>query len=220
MNAGIPADVHNAAGLQCTDCHGADEMHGVGSADARHRYQVASAPRCDDCHPDGESFRDNPFHTAHRDEADRPLLSCQSCHAAAWKSCHECHVTVSDGGVPVSEVNPPDHVSMLGVRLGLNPRRDSLHPERWVPLRHAPAFPGTFDFYGEGQLPAFATAPTWTLATPHTIRRTQARTADCTSSCHGNRAVFLGPDDLRDYEVEANADVVVDVPPGPRQGRN
>lgn len=214
-NAGIPADVHFLAGMECTDCHSGDGMHGKGGEDATHRYDVDSSPRCSDCHPDGEAFRRNPFHAVHRDELGALLLSCQACHAAEWKGCVGCHVSLSPAGVPVSEVNEPDHVSWLGVRLGFNPRRDARHPERWVPLRRVPAAPGLFDFYGPGLLPAFDAAPTWTLATPHTIRRTTARTANCTDSCHGNRAVFLGPGDLRDYEEAANEAVVVVVPPGP-----
>jgi hypothetical protein len=83
-----------------------------------------------------------------------------------------------------------------------------------VPQRRVPRAPGLFDFYGPGLLPAFDAAPTGPWRPPHDPRTT-ARTANCTDSCHGNRAVFLGPGDLRDYEEAANEAVVVVVPPGP-----
>jgi len=214
QNAGIPADVHSGQGMQCTDCHDGAEMHGTGASDLTHRYQVPTAPSCEECHPDDASFRQQPFHQPHRDGDGALTVSCQVCHAAPYKHCNDCHVSVSGDGLPQSEVNPPDHVSMLAVKIGYNPRRDALHPQRFVTLRHVPAAPATFSYYGENLLPAFGAAPTWVLSTPHTIRLRTDQAWDCTTSCHGRRDLFLGPADLPPGEEDANASVVVAVPPG------
>lgn len=213
-NSGIPADVHYGLDMTCTDCHKAAEMHGAGSKTANHRYQVTDAPRCATCHPDDDAFKAIAAHKPHRTGAGGALdLSCQACHAVRYKNCRDCHLKLGEGDVPTFEVNPPDHVSQMALRIGRNPMKDALHPETWVPVRHAPSSPTSFAFYGSDLLPAYASAPTWHLATPHTIRRTTPQNKDCTTTCHANRDVFLGPADLAAEEVEANAGVVVEAPP-------
>jgi len=134
------------------------------------------------------------------------------CHAQPYASCTGCHVRL-DGGTPTHEVNAPDHAPRVTLKIGHNPRKDGRHPEEWVVLRHAPVAPTTFDSYGAALLGAFDARPTWQLATPHTIRRQTPQNASCVA-CHGQRALFLGPDDLSPEEIEANRGVVVAQPPG------
>lgn len=208
LNAGFPADTHYNAGRQCTYCHTGAEMHGEGAAGVTHRYQVTSAPRCDDCHPDDAAFRGTIAHTMHRDATDALELACQVCHAVPYKTCSGCHVSLDAAGKPVFEVNAPTHESVMTFKIGYNPRQDALHPQRWVTVRHVPAAPDDYDFYGLGLSSTFDAAPTWVLATPHNIQRSTPQNEGCTS-CHGQRDLFLGPADLAPAEVFANEAVVV-----------
>lgn len=213
MNVGVPADVHYNRGMQCTDCHGMAEMHGAGQQGVTHRYQVTSAPACEDCHPDDAEFKAAGSHAMHRDTDGGLKLTCQVCHSAPYKQCYSCHTTL-DKGNAIYEVNAPSHESVIAFKIGLNPMKDALHPQKWAVLRHAPADPANYEFYGEDLMTSFAEAPTWKLATPHNIQKVTDQAKDC-ASCHGQRELFLGPDDLLDYEVEANQLVVVPEPPGP-----
>ncbi len=55
LEGNVP-DVHYSRGIFCKDCHSATEMHGDGQQTGDHydhRYEVASMPRCEDCHRDG-----------------------------------------------------------------------------------------------------------------------------------------------------------------------
>ncbi len=214
-NVGTPADVHRNADMVCTDCHTRDEMHGVGQGTATHRYQVPNAPKCVGCHAADAAYQAVAAHQHHLDELGQAKLSCQVCHAGSYKQCYDCHVTVDDAGQAVYEVNAPSHLGPVGTHVGRNPMRDGRHPEYWVTVRHFPAAPDGYAYYGDGLLPAFDARPTWNLATPHTIVLDTPQAADCTASCHGKRALFVGPADLKDYEVTANAAVVVETAPGP-----
>ena len=217
MNAGIPADTHyRDQVMACTDCHKADEMHGAGAAEADDRYHVTGGPRCADCHPDDDAFKATPAHAQHRGGDGAGKVACQVCHSGTYKNCFECHVSTDATGATTYEVNADTHhASVMALKVGHNPGQDGLHPEAWVTVRHAPAAPDTFAYYGDGLLPAFGSRPTWHLATPHSIRRKTTQNADCASSCHGKRALFLAPDDLKSYEAGADAGVVVATPPGP-----
>jgi thiosulfate/3-mercaptopyruvate sulfurtransferase len=217
-NAGRFADVHWFPNrMSCLDCHSGDHLHGSVSGDRADT--VALAPACTDCHSDNDSFRSVPAHEPHRDGEGHLTLSCQVCHAQEYKHCFECHVAIDSEKRPTYSVNPPDHVSMIAFRIGRNAEVDARHREKWVTVRHVPADPDTHSFNGEGLLPEFDAAPTWRRASPHTIRRNTDQTAgtpeDCAASCHGRRDRFLDPAELREYEVEANRDVVVPDPPGP-----
>ncbi len=216
-NGGRPPDVHfEDHRMTCPDCHTGDQMHGPADG-----VDPASlAPRCEDCHVDDDAFFAVPAHgDAHRKKG-RLTLSCQACHAIEYKQCFACHVALDDQGRRTHEVNAAtNHLSPLKFRIGRNAEVDAMHPQTWVTVRHVPAAPGTFAYYGENLLPAFDAEPTWRRAAPHTIRRTTPRTDDpggCGAGCHGNRDVFLGPNDIPDDEVDANAGVVVAVPPGPQ----
>jgi len=65
-----------------------------------------------------------------------------------------------------------------------------------------------FDFYGKEPLANFGNVPTWKRASPHNIQRRTWQAATC-NNCHGNRSIFLSGDDLRDFEKQANRQVVV-----------
>lgn len=220
-NAGPPADIHFEVGrMTCPDCHTGDQMHGPVSGNPNDlAARSALAPRCDACHTDDAAFRAVPAHREHRDSEDRLTLSCQTCHAAEYKHCYACHVSLDADGAPTHVSNAAtNYVSPLAFRIGRNAEVDAMHPEAWVTVRHVPATPEAFLFYGDGLLPAFDAAPTWRRAAPHTIRRTTARTDPpdgCATGCHGVRGVFLGPDDLPPDEILANAPVVVTELPGP-----
>jgi thiosulfate/3-mercaptopyruvate sulfurtransferase len=214
LNVGIPSDVHYNKGMQCTACHGAAEMHGAGAEGVTSRYQVETAPRCEDCHPDDAEFRANQSHAMHRDDEGRLELACQVCHSVQYKNCYACH-TVLEEGKAVYEVNAPSHESVFAFKIGHNPMNDERHPQKWVTLRHAPAAPDNYEYYGQDLMTSFAEAPTWKLATPHNIQRKTPQAEGCMATCHKQAALFLSAEDLLDYEVEANATVVVETPPGP-----
>lgn len=80
-------DVHAKAGLACTDCHGAADVHGDGAP-----YQSMKAPgaikaACTDCH--GKSA---PFNAASRPhKLHTRNLACSACHVTATLTCHSCH---------------------------------------------------------------------------------------------------------------------------------
>ncbi|MHB8873356.1 MAG: hypothetical protein ACYC8T_06685 [Myxococcaceae bacterium] len=209
LNPGVPADVHYNQGMQCTACHTGAEMHGEGQGPATHRYQVTSAPACADCHPDDAAFKATASHSMHREAGGALKLACQVCHAANYKNCSTCHVSLNAEQKPIYEVNAPSHQSVMGFKIGFNPARDAGHPEKFVTLRHVPAHPDNYSFYGPNLQPAYEVNPTWRPATPHNSQRTPARAADCGTSCHGQRALFLSTGDLDAYEQQANARVVV-----------
>ena len=215
--AGRFPDVHFDPGrMTCPDCHTGNQMHGPEEG----ADPATLAPRCEDCHADDGAFQAIPAHgAAHRGDDDGLVLSCQACHAAEYKQCFECHVSLDGEDRKTHEVNAAtNHLSPMSFRIGRNAEPDAMHAKKWVTVRHVPVAPGTFAFYGDDLLPAFDVLPTWRRAAPHTIRRTTPRTdpdGGCDASCHGRRDVFLGPDDLPEAEVAANAGVVVPTPPGP-----
>lgn len=208
QNQGVKGDIHYSKGMQCTSCHTGNEMHGVDQDNVKHRYQVANAPKCADCHPDDATFKATTAHTMHRDANDKLTLSCQVCHSGAYKNCSSCHVQMKDGHA-IYEVNAPSHESLMTFKIAKNPAPDALHPEKWIVVRHVPIDPDNYAFYGQDLLTTFDARPTWNMATPHNIQKTTTQNAQCTASCHGKRELFLGPNDLESYETAANANLVV-----------
>ena len=89
-------------------------------------------------------------------------------------------------------------------------------------LRHIPIAPNSFEAWGVS-LDAYASEPTWRLATPHNIQKNTSQNASC-DACHGHEELFLTPAYIDSLigegimvpeEVEANAGVVVsEVPDG------
>jgi len=203
-NEGIPPDIHwNQGGMPCFACHTADEMHGNLDFEAADRYDGSPMPDCtsSECHAD---ITDDGTVESH-DSNHLSTMSCQTCHAADYKNCYSCHVQKSEKDVPYFKIEP----SVLGLKIGYNPRQSEERPWKWVILRHVPVDPDSFEYYGLDLLPNFDALPTWAYATPHTtqLRAPQAETCN---SCHGNPDVFLTTDDLLPYETEANKNVVVE----------
>lgn len=217
----VDGDVHWDDPLNrkvCTDCHGMDEMHGVGHDDALTMHDVPNRPRCSDCHEADGDFNANPGHSAHTGEGANTNLSCQACHSNDYKNCQDCHVRRDENDKPVYEVNVANTgAASQDFKLGRNVLKSDDRPEDYVVVRHAPANRALFDGYGENLLPEFNVLPTWHVAAPHNIQKNPHRgKVNCTDWCHNNRERFLSADDMPADEVEANKDVIVDtVPAGP-----
>lgn len=75
------ADVHYEKNLTCTDCHGADEMHGDGTY--YETMMTAVKIECEDCHEPHEQ----PHET----------LDCNSCHTGWALQCDNCHIETRKG---------------------------------------------------------------------------------------------------------------------------
>jgi hypothetical protein len=200
INVDHAADVHfSKAEMGCLECHRAAEMHADGSG-AADRFQAPHRPSCRGCHeqalcPDGE----NRFHTQHAGD-----LSCQVCHALAYKNCFSCHVGTDDKGLAYFKCRK----TRMGFKIGHNPRPSAQRPQNFVVLRHAPATPTLFDAYTADALPRFDRLPTWKPSTPHTIQRHTPRNSSC-RACHGHAGIFLGPSDMEAWERKANGGVIV-----------
>jgi thiosulfate/3-mercaptopyruvate sulfurtransferase len=217
----IKADVHFRQGrMKCVDCHTGNEMHGYPQAcDAchtapengvlpppEHRYDGVQSPSCESCHAAVTTGNDEiQMHEFHAGE-----LSCQVCHSVSYSSCDGCHVEVSE-----TTGNPffATEGSYLGFYIGKNPSKSFDRPYEYVPVRHIPVAPTSFQYYGENLLPDFKELPTWAYATPHNIQRNTPQTESC-DQCHDNPAWFLTPDKVKPEELEANLNILVlDIPP-------
>ena len=202
----VPADVHfNPGGMACFACHTGDQMHGALGV-FNHRYDGPPDPSCTQagCH-ENIGGPDDPvaFHTKPHMEK----VQCQVCHAAPYKHCYNCHVQLSDTGIPYFKVEP----SEILFKIGRNPIQSPDRPWEYVVVRHVPISRNSFAYYGENLLPNFDARETWTYATPHTIQRRTPQTESC-NSCHGNASLFLTEDFVRQRtpdEVEANRNVIV-----------
>lgn len=201
----IPGDVHFREGrMNCISCHTGGEMHDSQGAD--HRYAGAESPKCTNCHPQVGAADDTiQQHTLHKDK-----LSCQVCHSITYTSCDGCHVQVSEEtGKPFFKTE----ATYMSFLIGLNPRQDENRPYKYVPVRHIPASPTSYQYYGENLLPNFDVLPTWAYATPHNIQRVTPQNQSCTA-CHGNAEIFLTADKVKKEEQKANQPVIVPaVPP-------
>jgi len=80
-------DVHIAAGMVCTDCHKAGDVHGDGQFRHSMRDDGAVAVSCTSCHDPNElkKVRD---HKVHR----RAKLDCTACHVSNSVTCLNCHI--------------------------------------------------------------------------------------------------------------------------------
>lgn len=221
-NEGYPGDVHFREGrMNCVNCHGSHELHGqpaecqtchkgpedLAMAPADHRYAGLQSPTCESCHPNVTLAKDNiEMHTVHG--AD---LSCQVCHSITYTSCDGCHVAISEKTGNPFFATDDTYFTFL---IGLNPQRSFTRPYKYVPLRHVPSAPTSFEFYGENLLPNFNALPTWAYATPHNIQLNTPQTQSC-NACHGNEQLFLTLDKVNPEELEANLPVVVPTIPAP-----
>ncbi|MCU0479933.1 MAG: hypothetical protein MUE54_01820 [Anaerolineae bacterium] len=204
LNEGFPSDVHFRERMSCSDCHTADEIHGVGIT-ADHRYDGEQKPNCEDCHQDqigvGSGIEQHEIHGTE-------ILSCQSCHSVEYTNCVNCHLSKTDEGTPYYTVESHN----MGFYLARNALRSAERPYRFVTVRHVPIDIDSFSFYGDNLLPNFNNLPTWAYATPHNIQRNTPQTESC-EACHGNNDIFLTIDKVAPAEREANASIIVDQAP-------
>jgi hypothetical protein len=77
------ADVHRAKGMQCVNCHTAEEAHGDGKA--YNSLLETAGVECQDCHPQ-DKLSANPAHAQHSDD-----MTCQGCHVQTVVTCYNCH---------------------------------------------------------------------------------------------------------------------------------
>jgi len=77
-------DVHAAAGMTCTSCHPARDLHGDGTPFDSCLQEGAVSARCESCHP---ALSPIPSHTAHGGKVD-----CTACHTREYWTCVNCHV--------------------------------------------------------------------------------------------------------------------------------
>ena len=193
------ADVHYAdQDMTCTDCHSSDEMHAAAGSAATRR-DLPQRPTCRACHPAAVENESNRQHATHRDK-----VACQVCHAQPAKSCFGCHVGTDSQGLPYYKCRE----TRLMFKIGLNPARCEKSPHEYILLRHPPVTPQTFDAYVTDGLGRFNELPTWKPGFPHNIRRITRQNKAC-NNCHGNRSLFLSPNDLAPWEIAANSRVVV-----------
>ena len=205
---GLAADVHfEDEEMTCMGCHKATEMHAAAEA-GRSRFDLPQRPSCAACHPEAAAAdAPNRSHRLHRDQ-----VACQVCHAQANKNCFSCHVGQDKEGLPFFKCRQ----TRMMFKIGYNPRPGPDRPQRFVVLRHPPADPKLLDHYAPGALKNFDAVPTWKLDTPHNIQRVTEQNRAC-NNCHGNAALFLGPDDLEPGEQTANAAVIVPLNRVPRR---
>ncbi len=208
-NEGYPGDVHfREARMSCVKCHEGAELHGMTeeTASAEHRLSGAEDPQCIDCHAEVVSGDGIDMHQRHGD-----TLSCQVCHSVTYTSCDGCHVAVSEtSGNPYFETD----ATYMTFLIGRNPIQSEDRPYEFVPVRHVPSAPDSYEFYGDDLLKNFDALSTWVYSTPHNIQRNTPQNASC-EACHGNPDIFLTADKVRAEEMTANAAVIVDVLPPP-----
>jgi thiosulfate/3-mercaptopyruvate sulfurtransferase len=212
----LPADVHFLEGeMDCMDCHASAELHGEpaecdtchqGPEGANvpppdHRYDDVQNPRCEACHTVVSTGQDDVImHQIHGGN-----LSCQVCHSIAYTNCEGCHV--GEGSDYELEAS---YTTFL---IGRNPIQTYERPYRFVPVRHVPVAPDSFDAYGKNLLPNFDRRETWTYSTPHNVQRQTPQAESC-NACHGNSDLFLTADKVAPEELEANRNVIMEtIPP-------
>ncbi len=202
-NEGIAGDVHfREARMNCVKCHEGADLHGTADASAApdHRLEGAEDPKCIDCHAEVVAGDAIEMHKQHGD-----TLSCQVCHSVTYTSCDGCHVAISEtSGKPFFETEATYSTFLIG----RNPIQSEDRPYEFVPVRHVPSSPTSYQFYGEDLLPSFDSLPTWVYATPHNIQRNTPQNASC-EACHGNPDLFLTANKVKAEELTANASVIV-----------
>jgi len=211
-NEGFPGDVHfREARMNCVKCHEGAELHGMtdATAGAEHRLNGEESPKCTDCHPDVADGSDGiEMHAQH---GGGTTLSCQVCHSVTYTSCDGCHVAVSEkSGNPFFETQ----ATYMTFLIGRNPIQTEERPYKFVPVRHVPVAPTSYQFYGENLLTNFDSLPTWVYTTPHNIQRNTPQNASC-EACHTNPEIFLTADKVQAFELNANRKVIVGSAPGP-----
>lgn len=198
-NKNVEPDIHAENDMTCLDCHSGDEMHGDGKEYAN-RYEVANGPACMDCHEEiyEEDAENKSTHNFHKDK-----VSCHVCHSQAYSNCGQCHLDKD-----WDDMEKFTHT--VDFKIGLNPNKTERHPENFVTVRNVPVHKDMFAHLGPDVLSNFSKAPTWKMATPHTIRRKTTQNAEC-NNCHGfkNKKLYLGRADVERLDRKANRSVIV-----------
>lgn len=78
-------DVHIQAGMQCTDCHTASEVHGDGTTYKSMRDEGAVVTKCSNCH----KFDEEKLSRSHKVHKEK--LDCAACHVENSIFCLNCH---------------------------------------------------------------------------------------------------------------------------------
>jgi Cytochrome c3 len=162
------------AGMQCTDCHGDQAVHGTG---VKTTFQLESPqPTCQECHnqpvPRVTSAKDTrvapqysldtPAHKIHANGN----LACTACHTEWYSSCWNCHQGRVDKTVD-------------SVFLAVNPLTKLIQP-----AAHSPATSGA-----TGPIPT-AVGGGWAIKSRHSWGASQTCEA-----CHTDPAIYVsGPD--------------------------
>lgn len=196
-------DVHRSSGMQCDGCHTKEEIHGDGT-EYTHRYQVASMPRCEDCHsiavdPTGEDCSVCHINGVGTDPVTVPSDLINHAHhvADATTACDHCH----RDGVPATEIptaqcqvchsqpyknctnchnmvaGPEGYdidPSILQLKIARNPSEYRQEYDIAV-VRHTPVDPETFANWGL-TLPEYTSKPTWVYSSPHNVIRSTPQT--------------------------------------------
>jgi 3-mercaptopyruvate sulfurtransferase SseA len=193
-------DVHvTKYDMDCVACHPAEEMHAAAPEGLKGRYHLKEMVNCEDCHQGLKygSVREHGLHIG--------KVQCQVCHSQTYVNCYSCHTGKDDQGIRYFQ----NQKEVEGMKIGLNYDKDEPNQtNKYILVRHEPTDPKLFDFYVKDAFTNFGNTPTWKRASPHNIQRKTWQTANC-NNCHGNRELFLDTKDLLDYEMEANAKVVV-----------
>jgi len=209
-------DVHyQQAGFTCMNCHSMDEIHGDGKV-YETRFKMPALPKCENCHSGLENK--NQYHQMHMND-----FNCQTCHSQDYNNCGSCHIGTADAA------RIPSHMKF---KIALNPIPD-IKPYRLATVREALSAPDSWDHYGVPNLVNFDVAPTYKYTTPHNILKYTARTDTtvvatenddvvhpaCAQACHiikqkdgsyRNKEFYLFNSDLKDWELNADKDIVVD----------
>ena len=225
-------DVHRSAGKKCEFCHDAEEIHGDNQYSGEHydhRYEVATMPRCEECHT--LSGLGNKYHVHHTGmdvdcgmcHADPgytlATMQCQVCHSQPYKNCTNCHNLVDDPMPVKFDIDP----SVIQLKIANNP---SPHRSEYdiSLVRHTPIDPNTYADWGL-PLPQYNDKPTWQYTSPHNILASTPQTTveagqSCSISCHqsadGPSGFLLRESDLYEADgvtrlpdYDANIDIVI-----------
>lgn len=206
---GTKPDVHlTKAGLKCMDCHDAVELHGDGNH-VEQRYAYDKLPTCEECH--GEITKGaNIYHNTHGND-----FSCYVCHSQDYNNCASCHIHGEGARIP----------SYMDFKIAKNPIPDvkTGFDSELTLVRRTLAAPDNWKEYGVEEYANYDALPTYNYTTPHNILRWTERTSygegqSCASNCHimevdgnlVNEEIYLFNDDLEEWEVVPNSEIVVD----------
>lgn len=199
---GTKPDVHQTKGFDCLSCH--KEIHGDGTK-YNTRYQVAGAPKCEDCHTNVASS--NTYHSMHINS-----FNCQTCHSQDYNTCGSCHIGGQGARI----------TSHQSFKIAMNPIPNIKTKYRMSLVRRTLAAPDNWEYYKLPNYANFEAFPTFNYTTPHNILRWTTRTTvaqgqRCYDNCHikevdgvyKNRELYLFMEDLYNWEIEATKGITV-----------